>query len=159
MSKLKIKSVSDINITKYEHDIICFDFENRHYRLEDESDNFKKCTGLYEVIYNEEWYYRLNYIHIREVDFLINDYIHIPPCFKGDVKCADKVRFVKALEMNGFADGPFSEEWSKVRSKISTKAQKISEVMAESIKICDNLKKEQRELKENWLNESCFPGR
>ena len=159
MSKLKIKSANDINITKYEPGIIWFDFENRHYRLEDESDNFKNSTGLYEVIYNEEGNYRLNYVLIREVDFLINDYIHIPPCFKGDIKCADKVRFVKALEMNGFADGPFSEEWSKVRSKISTKAQKMFDVMAESIKMCDNLKKEQIELKENWLNESCFPGR
>lgn len=159
MSKLKIKSVSDISIIAYEPGIICFDFENRHYRLEDESDSFKSSTGLYEVKYDETGNYRLNYVHIREVDFNIDDYIHIQPCFKGDIKCADKVRFVKALEMNGFAAGPFSEEWSKVRSKISTKAQKISEVMAESIKICDNLKKEQRELKENWLNESCFPGR
>lgn len=159
MSKLNIKSISDINVTKYEPGIICFDFENRHYRLEDESDKFKKSTGLYEVIYDKTRNYRLNYVHIRDVDFCIDDYIYIKPCFKGDVKCADKVRFVKALEMNGFAVGPFSEDWSKIRSKISTKAQKISEVMAESIKICDNLKKEQRELKENWLNESCFPGR
>jgi hypothetical protein len=159
MSKLKIKSVSDISIIAYEPGIIRFDVENRHYRLEDESDNFKSNTGLYEVKYDETGNYRLNYVLIREVDFNIDDYIHIPSCFKGDIKCAEKVRFVKALEMNGFADGPFSEEWSKVRSKISTKAQKISEVMAESIKMCDNLKKEQRELKENWLNESCFPGR
>lgn len=146
MNKLIISSIAEIQITGVMPDTIDFTCKGKKYTLA----GFDNSTMLYERV-NEKGDRIHKCICTKNVAFNVAEYIFIHPRFKNNVKCADRTRFVKALEMNNLATGPFSEEWRHIKRKINKKGDKIAELMAETIKMCDNLKEEQQNLKEKWL--------
>jgi hypothetical protein len=143
MSKLIVKDLSKLKITKVKSWAIYFDYDNEKYLLHGSSEDYEHSIRLYKRIWNGKKY-ELDCIFGK---FTITEdvkYKYIKPInakyFKKDTivySQIDKEYFVKKLTFDYYFGGIYEKEIKKIKKQIQNKQDKMN-----------NLEKEIRKLKE-----------